>query len=97
MKRHYIRATGSTCYDETGITFPVKEAVDWNALLEGLSDPQPTWENEFGWDNQPKVLVFSATEEEARLVDERIEQHPSLRMRTLVQVRSWTVRKRVDH
>lgn len=86
MRRwYYIRATGSTCYDQSGITFPVKEAVDWNALLEGLGNPRTKWEPEHGQSNLPPVLTFWANDEEVRLVDERIEQHPALRMRTLTR------------
>lgn len=88
-KRRYIRATGSTGYDKTGITFPVQEPVDWEVLLAGLKRPNPTWEHEHGWENQPEVLVFTASDEEARMVDERITEHPALRMRTLVRDRHW--------
>jgi len=88
-RQRYIRATGSACYDETGITFPVKEAISFDHILEGLKDPRPRWENEFGWQNQPKVLLFSASDEEARLVDERLDAHPAAHGRLLVLLKDW--------
>ena len=64
--RHYIRATGSVCYDQTGIVFPSQIALDFKALLSQLKKPQVKWEKQFGWFNQPEVLTFRATHEEAR-------------------------------
>jgi hypothetical protein len=88
-KQFYIRATGSTCYDQTGITFPIKDPVDWYSLFAGLKDPSPRWENEFGWENQPEVLVFRATPEEVALVDQRMDALPSIRLRTVIMWRDW--------
>lgn len=93
-RQYYIRATGATCYDRTGVTFPVKEPVDWDALLEGLKAPAPRWEREFGWDNQPEVLVFSATNEESDLVDERVFQHPALKNRAFANRRNWRAKRK---
>jgi len=84
----YIRAIGSTCYNETGLTWPTTEQVDWDELLRGLKNPEPRWECEFGWGNQPPVLVFRATDDEVRVVDERIIEE-ALGYYLLVRDRDW--------
>ena len=58
----YLHATSNTCYDRTGVTFPVVTPIAWNAILtevigaENMSEAR--WENQFGWFNQPEVLIF---------------------------------------
>lgn len=58
MGKFYLKATGSTCYDETGITFPEKKEIDLQLLLILAGAGLVRWERQFGWSNQPKVLVF---------------------------------------
>ena len=70
--RHYIRATGSVCYDQTGIVFPSQIALDFKALLSQLKKPQVKWEKQFGWFNQPEVLTFRATEKGAKQVNDKL-------------------------
>lgn len=91
-RQYYIRATGSTCYDQSGVTFPVKEPVDWDVILEGLKDPAPRWESQFGWKNQPEVLVFTASPEESNIIDQRVFDHPALKNRAFVKRKNWRMR-----
>ena len=70
--RYYIKATGSVCYDSTGIIFPSQIALDFTSLLSQLKNAEMKWENQFGWKNQPLVLTFKATEKEARAVNDRL-------------------------
>ena len=56
MKKYYVKATSSVCYDKTGITFPEKVSVNFDKLLKDAENIQ--WENQFGWDNQPEVITF---------------------------------------
>ena len=71
-RRYYIKATGSICYDETGIVFPSQIALDFKDLLSQLKNPEIRWENQFGWFNQPLVLTFKASEEEAKAVRDKL-------------------------
>lgn len=95
MPQHFIYATGDTCYDESGITFPVQQeqAVDWDEILSGLKNPAPRWETQYDWLNQPKVLVFSASPDEVRLVIDRVDAHPALKNRVLVMRKEWRSRR----
>ena len=56
MTKYYIKATGSVCYDKTGITFPEKIVIDFDSLLKNVENVQ--WENYHGWDNLPEVVTF---------------------------------------
>ena len=47
----WIKATGSTCYDESGITFPVKQRINW-----GKMSIQYCWLQLHT--NQPPAIVF---------------------------------------
>jgi len=71
-KRYYIRATGSVCYDPTGIIFPSKIALDFTDLLSPLENAEVKWENQFGWCNQPLVLTFKGSENEAKDINEKL-------------------------
>lgn len=84
LKRYYVKATGSVCYDRSGITFPDTETVNFNSLLSGLSTPK--WENQFDWSNQPAVLSFSAEEKEAREINRILPVG-------LIVVSHWSSRK----
>ncbi len=75
MKKYYIKATGSTCYDNTGVTFPHNESFqlqeeDMSAekFVDELWGRNIRWENQFGWENQPQVLTFEASEEDATAI-----------------------------
>jgi len=57
--RYYLKATGSTCYDSSGVTFPVVAAVDFEDILTSAGATNLEWINQFGWSNQPAVLCFS--------------------------------------
>ena len=72
----YIRAYGSVCYDETGITFPSEFPIDWEEVTAGASDVR--WEHQNGWSNQPKVVCFSATETLVRAIEKRLPRGGAL-------------------
>ena len=57
-KAFYLKAIGSTCYDESGITFPNKIKFDLKNLVWGRGAIFIKWGRQFGWANQPKVLSF---------------------------------------
>jgi hypothetical protein len=68
-KRYYIHATGSTCYDRTGVTYPQPhKAIDFNKLVKSCGGQWLRWQRKFGWHNQPDVLTFAATEREAQKI-----------------------------
>jgi hypothetical protein len=82
--KHYIKATGSVCYDGTGITFPRPYEVDFGKILKKHKISDADWIQQFGWNNQPEVLVFSAKSEVAKLVEDAL---PS----GLIVVEHWDV------
>jgi hypothetical protein len=67
ITQYYIKATGSTCYDSSGITYPEKQPVNWLALLFGTANR--SWENNLGMSNQPKVITFDARSSVAKNID----------------------------
>ena len=69
MTKYYIKATGSVCYDKTGITFPEKVSVDFDSLLKNAENVQ--WENYHGWDNLPEVVTFHCS----KILADEIESH----------------------
>lgn len=70
MTRMYLHATGSTCYDRSGITHPVRIGMDLEAILKSLCGVSKTsWESQYGWVNQPVVLSFDTTEGSRRNLD----------------------------
>jgi hypothetical protein len=71
--RHYLRTLRSACYDQTGITYPKRLPMDLEAIVRYFGGINLLWEREFGWDNQPEVLVFEMTEEtKDRLLVDRL-------------------------
>ena len=56
--KYYIKATGSTCYDKTGITYPENKTIDLETLVNSHGGFNCVWQNQFGWSNQPQVLTF---------------------------------------
>jgi len=60
--RFYLYATGSTCYDKSGITFPVKRVLALEALVIACGGTNVKWENQFEWSNLPEVLCFDCAD-----------------------------------
>jgi len=57
--RYYLKATGSTCYNSSGVTFPIDVAIDFEHIVASAGATDLEWANQFGWSNQPEVLCFS--------------------------------------
>ncbi len=72
MKKYYLKATGSVCYEKSGITFPLVINVDYNEILSRYGATNLSWENQYGWSNQPEVLCFFAEEENIKKLNEEI-------------------------
>lgn len=68
-KRYYLKATGSVCYDASGITFPRRIPIDIDALAKIFFNSSTTWQHAHGWKNQPKALCFECDEATAHLFD----------------------------
>lgn len=74
MPRFYLQGTGATCYDGTGITFPERLALDWQAVVGPHLEDRPEVEWRRRRDNQPEELTFTvATRAEAEAVVDRLE------------------------
>lgn len=58
IKKYYIKANGSVCYDSSGITYPVPQYINWMQILLGTANKN--WEYNLGMSNQPKVITFMA-------------------------------------
>jgi hypothetical protein len=68
MKSYYLKATGDVCYHEKAITFPiVKNVPIGNLAVIFFGENNVGWQLQFGWVNQPRVLVFEAEPERAEL------------------------------
>ena len=80
---YYLRATGSTCYDRTGLTFPNTVPMDFQAILRKHDVVETEWKPEFGWSNQPDVLCFQATSEQARAIGEEFSFQSGIIVRTM--------------
>ncbi len=63
--KYYLKALGSVCYNKDGITFPEKHPLDFNSLAKALLPPKYYWQRQFGWTNQPEVLIFDASKAQA--------------------------------
>ena len=72
MKKYYLKAICSVCYGKSGITFPLIISVDYEEVLSRYKISDLTWENQYGWSNQPEVLTFSAEEENIKLLNEEL-------------------------
>ena len=86
---YYIKATGATCYDETGITWPVQEVVDWGHILRFCRPSCMHMEHIYGHENCPEVLVFQASPYEIKLVDEELDANPETHFRVITRVKDW--------
>lgn len=78
VSRWYIHATGSTCYNMEGVTFPPEraEGVNWEGLIQDVvRGPHCAWERRLGWLNQPHVLTFNATAQQAKEVEAKLPPH----------------------
>lgn len=82
IERFYIRASGSVCYDRTGITFPAPSAIDFVALLKKNGVKNYSWCRENGWSNQPRVLCFRATAKEQVAINHELPMGLFCRLRT---------------
>ena len=58
-QEYYLKATGSTCYNKTGITFPICIVIDLVKLLKSYGVTNIEWRRQFDWSNQPEVLTFN--------------------------------------
>lgn len=71
IMRFYIHPTGSTCYDKTGLTYPVKQEIDIASTL--LKDGSTYLANDVYWQatasNQPKRLYFTLHGNVAKKLD----------------------------
>ena len=56
MKRYYLKAYGSICYNTVGISSPIFHPIDF---LKIPLIKNPRWAKQFGWSNQPHVLTFN--------------------------------------
>ena len=48
-----IKATGSACYDTTGLTYPIKQSINWGTIPCDV-----TWKAKVS--NQPEEITFSS-------------------------------------
>ena len=62
--RFYLKPTGSTCYDKSGITFPHKFTYDLQSLVANRGAKDIGWQRQFGWANQPEVLIFDCDKDQ---------------------------------
>lgn len=63
MRRYYMKALGSVCYDKIGITYPDEHKINFRNLLSKIiHKPKIKWVNQFNWNTQPQVLTFEAGE-----------------------------------
>lgn len=62
MKRYHLHPMGSTCYDNTGITFPNSKLIDFKALLKSCGAKNVRWARLNGWSNLPLHICFNADE-----------------------------------
>lgn len=72
LKRYYLRANGSTCYDHTGITFPVRQEICLKTLLEQFPVRAVRWAKPFGHTNQPSVLCFTCSPHTVHLIHNKL-------------------------
>jgi len=77
-KAWYVKATGSVCYDARGVSFPERREIDWAEILGAARVRHWQWRNQFDWDNQPEVLCFEGTDEQARAVDDALGEIASM-------------------
>lgn len=70
IKTWFVKAMGSFTYDKSGITYPGHVPVNWNHILRNVGGKR--WANQFGWSNQPKVLVFEGTNDQAKQVGDEL-------------------------
>ena len=68
-KRWYIKAIGSTSYDEFGLNFPAMISFDFGDLLKNINNSMIKWEKHNDWANQPTVATFWGTHAEAKQVN----------------------------
>ena len=89
MKRYYLHATGCTCYDRTGITFPepkISIPIEELAHIFFGYNTETVLQRQFNWNNQHEVLTFSATEDKAKLFQTALNKFCNA---FIVKVRNW--------
>lgn len=95
QKTYYIKATGSTCYNRTGITYPesirfVHHASKYLATIVSaiIGQGDTYWGHIYDLDNTPEILFFDLNQyNEHRLdaVKSFIEKYPGL----IVLEKNW--------
>jgi hypothetical protein len=80
--RNYIKALGSVCYDQTGMT---GKTIKWREM-PGIRNPR--WGKQFGWSNQPKMLTFDLVDP-AAANEWLVAQCPSPGLPCLLIVPHW--------
>lgn len=56
MAKLYLKPTGSTCYNEKGVTFPRQINISLKGIVKTLGGIDVRWEK--SETNQPAVIVF---------------------------------------
>ena len=54
--KYYLKGTGATCYDSTGLTYPRQAKVNFQSLLEEYGATDFQWERKLS--NTPMLLTF---------------------------------------
>lgn len=75
--RYYIKATGSTCYDNTGLTYPIvynpneKNSQKFDSWVRIVMDYNATvaWENLYHYSNLPKVIVITISDRNVEFIN----------------------------
>lgn len=62
MKKFYLHAIGSACYDKTGITFPIKDEINLVKFLQDCGVKITSW-RAYPYRNCPRVLSFMCEED----------------------------------
>ena len=70
MKRYYLKAIGSCCYNKQGVTSPPSiEYFPIERIAKVFFGKNHSWCRQFGWSNQPQVLCFTSDEHTAGLFE----------------------------
>jgi hypothetical protein len=73
MKRFYLHATSSTCYDATGITYPNKIKIDLKSFVKAFGAECPYFVRRAS--NLPAVIEFIATEANAFIINKKVYEY----------------------
>lgn len=82
-KKYYFKATGSTCYDDNGVTFPKvvkpypgkpnRKLSSWVSVVLNYN-VNTNWEYLWGLTNCPKVLTFTCSDEDFETIKRKFDQ-----------------------